>query len=382
MVGVAGTGRLAVVLVVLLWAGGPAIAPKAAQLTKVTRSPAIKAAPSRPPSTTRRLVSVGRITGDISPKSVVASGTGLVFAQNMIYRHSVTVYDSHLSLVATIPDTVRLSDFGFPGHDSLVHGGPVEAAVAPGARKVYVSNYSMYGPGFAHPGDDVCSPSSRFDSSYVYRIDVATFRIDQVIAVGAVPKFLAVSPDGRWLLVSNWCSYNLSVVDTETGREVRRLPLGAYPRGIVVDPSSRIAYVAVMGAGGIAKVSLPDLHVGWIWGVGGGPRHVVMDPAGRRLYVTLNSDNQVAAIDVAAGRVVARVHTGSAPRSMTIAPDGKSLYIVNYTSHTLSKLASADLHVLQTVETCTHPIGVTYDARTNRVWVACYAGVIVVYSDR
>jgi hypothetical protein len=76
-----------VVLVLLLGAGGPSAAPKAAPPTKATRSPAIKAAVSGPPSTMRRLVRAGRITGDISPKSVVASGTGLVFAQNMIYRH-------------------------------------------------------------------------------------------------------------------------------------------------------------------------------------------------------------------------------------------------------------------------------------------------------
>ena len=32
--------------------------------------------------------------GNISPKSVAASGTGFVTAQNMMYRHSVTVYDA------------------------------------------------------------------------------------------------------------------------------------------------------------------------------------------------------------------------------------------------------------------------------------------------
>ncbi len=34
------------------------------------------------------------ITGRISPKSVVASGSGLVTAQNMMYTHTITVYDA------------------------------------------------------------------------------------------------------------------------------------------------------------------------------------------------------------------------------------------------------------------------------------------------
>ena len=39
------------------------------------------------------------ITGPISPKSVVASGRGLVFAQNMMYKHTITVYDPAGNLV-------------------------------------------------------------------------------------------------------------------------------------------------------------------------------------------------------------------------------------------------------------------------------------------
>jgi hypothetical protein len=33
------------------------------------------------------------------------------------------------------------------------------------------------------------------------------------------------------------------------------------------------------------------------------------------------------------------------------------------------------------VRTDTHPIGITYDATTNRVWVACYSGAIMVFDD-
>jgi len=36
---------------------------------------------------------VDRFGGDYSPKSVVATRRGLVFAQNMIYRHKISVFD-------------------------------------------------------------------------------------------------------------------------------------------------------------------------------------------------------------------------------------------------------------------------------------------------
>ena len=334
-----------------------------------------------PPSTTRMLHLDHTITGPISPKSVVASERGLVFAQNMIYRHSVTVYDSNFNLVATIPDSVDLAALGHPEHPGVVQGGPVEAAFAPNGRDAYVSNYSMYGPGFPHPGDDTCSPSEHRDSSYVYRIDVQKLAIDAAIPVGSTPKFLAVTPDNRYLLVSNWCSYDLSVVDPATNQEIKRIPVGAYPRGIAVDPTSTTAYIAVMGSRDIAKLDLATLTLTYIRDVGAAPRHLVMDPAGHYLYATLNGDGQVIKIDLTNDTVVARVTTGQAPRSMTIAPDGRSLYVVNYDSNDVTKLDVTDMHILQKVPTTTHPIGITYDAVTNRVWVACYSGAIMVFDD-
>jgi DNA-binding beta-propeller fold protein YncE len=137
---------------------------------------------------------------------VDASDTGLVFAQNMMYTHAVTVYNSDGSLAKTIPDTVEMSHFGIPGHPGITHGAPVEAAFTPDAKYVYVSNYSMYGSGFGPEGSDDCTPASAKAAgdtdSYVYRIDVKTLAVDQVIRVGLVPKFLAVTPDGKYLLVA------------------------------------------------------------------------------------------------------------------------------------------------------------------------------------
>jgi YVTN family beta-propeller protein len=66
---------------------------------------------------------------------------------------------------------------------------------------------------------------------------------------------------------------------------------------------------------------------------------------------------------------------------MTIAPDGRSLYVVNYESGTVSKIRATDLRVVQTVPTNSHPIGVTYDAGRNRLWVSCYTGSIMVFKD-
>jgi YVTN family beta-propeller protein len=345
-------------------------------------SPSPTITPSEPAvaSDERRLRPQRTITGDISPKSVVASGDGLFFAQNMMYRHTITVYNRAGRLVRTIDDRVDLADFNLDG--GQVQGAPVEAAFSPDSRYAYVSNYSLYGSGYNNQGADSCSPGSGYDESVVYRIDTETLDIDDVIPVGSVPKYLAVSPDGRRLVVSNWCSYSVSVIDTDTGRVLEEIEVGAYPRGVAIDPASRTAYIAVMGSRHIAALDLRSYRVRTMPDVGTAPRHLVLDPSGRFLYVTLNGDGTVAKVRVRTGEVVARTATGGAPRSMVMAPDGRSLYVVNYESASVSKLRARDLELLQTVPTAPSPIGITYDAERHNLWVACYGGSILIFKDR
>jgi len=353
--------------------------------TTTTTSP-FRHVPPGPPSDQRKLSLATTIGGPISPKSVDASDTGLVFAQNMMYRHSMTVYNSAGSLVTTIPDTVDLAKLGVAG-GATVQGAPVEAAFTPDARYVYVSNYSMYGPGQGPEGSDTCTPSSAAAAgdtpSYVYRVDVGTLTVDQVVQVGLVPKYVAVTPDGRYVLVTDWCSWDLRIIDAARGRVVATLPMnGSYPRGIAVSPDSSTAYVAVMGSDDVEKVDLRTLTVAGSFVVGENPRHLVMDPAGAYLYASLNAPGEVVKVDLADDTVVGSVHTGEDCRSLAVSTDGRSLFVVNYSSDTITKLRASDLSVLQTIPTGVHPIGITFDATTGDVWVAVYTGQILVFADR
>ena len=72
------------------------------------------------------------INGSIAPKSVRASNDGIVSAHNMMYKHSVTIYDAKtFELIKTIPDSVSLKDFGFSKNSSIFRGSPVEGSFHP-----------------------------------------------------------------------------------------------------------------------------------------------------------------------------------------------------------------------------------------------------------
>ena len=320
---------------------------------------------------------------NLQPKSIVHSGTGLFFAQNMMYRHNISVFDRQSNLIATIDDKIDLASFGIniPNRSSVVRGSPVEAAFSPDGKYAYVSNYAIYGEGWDPSAVDTCQGKDR-DQSFVYRVDTSTFAIDQVIQVGAVPKYLAVTPDNKYVVVSNFCSLDVSIIDVVTNKEVKRIDVGLHPRGIAITNDSSTAYVTVMGGGIIAAINLNNYSIRTINSAGYTPRHLVLSPDNSVLYITNNKAGQIRAIDPLTDTLIKSVATGTEPRTMVMSDDGLSLYVVNYQSDTMVKVRTSDMQIIQTVKTGHHPVGITYDAQMRRVWVANYTGSLWVFEDK
>jgi DNA-binding beta-propeller fold protein YncE len=124
---------------------------------------------SEPLSQDTRMKLVKTLSGDLAPKSVLSSGSGLISAHNMMYKHTVTIYDSKtMELVSTVKDSVDLKSFGFSKYSGNYRGAPVEGAFSPDGKYLYFTNYAMYGKGFNKEGTDKCSPSSGYDTSFSF----------------------------------------------------------------------------------------------------------------------------------------------------------------------------------------------------------------------
>jgi YVTN family beta-propeller protein len=341
----------------------------------------LTSAVAQEPSASTKMVLLETINGDISPKSVLSSGSGLISAHNMMYRHSVTIYDANSAeLTRTVKDSVRLSDFGFNKYSGNYKGAPVEGAFSPDGKYLYFTNYSMYGKGFTKEGHDTCSPASGYDNSFLSRINLENYTIDAMYQVGSVPKVVKVTPDNKYILVSNWCSYTVSVISVEKEKVIRTIKIGRYPRGIAVSSDSTYAYVAEMGGNRIHKISLADFSVTHL-PIGSNPRAIELSPDGTKLYATLNLSGKVIAWDLEKNKAIKSVTTGKAARSLAISTDGSALFVVNFLSGTVSKVRTLDMKVVQNIKVCNEPIGITYDQPTERTWVACYGGSIKVFEN-
>ena len=336
---------------------------------------------SEPLSQDTRMTLVKTLSGNLAPKSVLSSGTGLISAHNMMYKHTVTFFDSKtMELVSTVKDSVDLKSFGFSKYSGNYRGAPVEGAFSPDGKYLYFTNYAMYGKGFNKEGTDKCSPSSGYDTSFLSRINLSTYTIDAVYPVGSVPKVVQVTPDNKYILVSNWCSYTVSVISVAEQKVVKSIKIGRYPRGIVVTKDSAFAYVAEMGGNRLHRIDLATFEQTYI-PIGSNPRALVLSPDDKVLYATMNLSGQIAAWDLVANKSLGKAKIGQAARSLDISSDGTALFATNYKSGTVSKVRTSDLKVLQTIKVCSEPIGISYDAPTARTWVACYGGSVKVFAN-
>ena len=321
------------------------------------------------------------INGSIAPKSVRSSADGVVSAHNMMYRHSVTVYDAKtFELLHTVSDSVSLKDFGYSKTTGNYKGAPVEGTFSPDGKYLYVSNYAMYGKGFNKEGTDTCSPADKYDNSFVYRINRSNYQIDSVYPVGSVPKVVEVTPDNKYVLAANWCSYTVSVISVEKNKVVKTIKIGRYPRGIAISNDSTKAYVAEMGGNRIHVINLQDFTTSFI-PIGSNPRAIVLSPDNAMMYVTMNLSGRVASWNLVTNTAGKSVKTGNAARSLAISKDGSALYVVNYKSDTMSRVRTSDMKVTQNIKVCDEPIGITYDVPTGNTWVACYKGQIKIFTN-
>lgn len=311
-------------------------------------------AATTPPKVARLKLVQSLGSPQLSPKSVVASPTGKVIAQNMIYTHGVSVFTADGQEVTRISDTVGRKMLGLQGRGK-VQGAPVEAAFSPDGRFAYVSNYYMTGAGFNKKGFDKCSGSVEYDKSYLYKIDMTSNKVVAAAQVGSVPKYVAVTPNNKYALVSNWCSYSISVIDLATFTPVTEIEVGRYPRGLISTKDSSRVYFTVMGAGQIGFIDMATLKP-TIWkSAASTPRHVVLSPDDKILYVSHNLSSIVTSHNAMNGRLLRRVATGTEPRTMEIAPDGSALWVVNYASNTLTVVNTSTMLVQQSIATPPKP---------------------------
>ena len=175
---------------------------------------------------------------------------------------------------------------------------------------------------------------------------------------------LAVTPDGKSVLVANIYNDSVTVVDVASRRVAHEIDLrpgkndpgfsgvpgGEYPFWIVT-PSNDKAYVSSLRDREIVQLRLNKEP--WIVGrikVPGNPNKMKLNRDGSRLYVAADNSDTVSVIDTKSEKVIENISTtapaslthnvaayrGSAPNDVAVSHDGKRLFVTNGGSNSVA----------------------------------------------
>jgi YVTN family beta-propeller protein len=179
------------------------------------------------------------------------------------------------------------------------------------------------------------------------------------------------------LLVVNKGESTLSIVDVGAGREIARVPTGHAPHEVAVSPDGRWAVVTNYGTGPqpgntLSVVDLAALEVTTTIGLGEQtrPHGIAWLPDGRRVVVTTEGNQTLTIVDVAAGVVEAAIPTGArVSHEVAVTPDGSRAFVANIGSGSVTVIDLQERAVIRSIPTGEGAEGVAVHPSGREVWV-------------
>jgi YVTN family beta-propeller protein len=228
-------------------------------------------------------------------------------------------------------------------------------------------------------------------------IDLNTMATAASIDVkGEGPRGLAISDDGKLLVVATRENGSISVIDTATNEVTKQIPVGKNPEFVRVrgnfafvsyEPSAKGGPPPAPGSAAAkeaeaedddaepARIGIIDLKLGKkVREIVGGPETegIEFSKDGKQLVITNEADNTVTVHNMKTGKLLKTIKTheyGDRPRGVKVSPDGKT-YVVTLEYGNKFMVLDKNFKVLRTVDTGTTPYGIAYDRKGEHIYVA------------
>ena len=249
---------------------------------------------------------------------------------------------------------------GVTGQRLEFDGRPVDLALSPDGKKVYVKNMknllvvdartctlaqklnypgsgaSMHGIAVNHESSHVYVTASG-QELYDWQVGsngLVSFSRTISLPSASDPCGLALSANGAKAYVCLSVKNALAEINLHDGAMTRQLSVGIAPWAVALSPDGRTAYVSDWGGRFPLSGDLTATSAG---------TPVVVDPRG------VASSGAVSFVDLTTGLESAQVPTGLHPADLVVSHDGKSLYIANVNSDTVTVIDTKTHSVRETI---------------------------------
>ncbi len=215
----------------------------------------------------------------------------------------------------------------------LVGANPRDLAVSSDGRRVYVADQG---------------------GQSVSVVDAQSESVVATVAVAGSPWGIRVTPDQRTIWVSLTSANAVQPIDLSTLVPGKPIPVGDQPGGLAISPNGALLLVADLRSNDVTPLDLKSKTAGDPIPVGAHPRNIAISPDSTQAYVTNSGANSVTRIDLTTLKAGGDIGVGVAPRGLAFSPDGKWLYVADFASDTVTPIQTAS-------QTAQHPIAVGYN---------------------
>jgi uncharacterized repeat protein (TIGR01451 family) len=190
------------------------------------------------------------------------------------------------------------------------------------------------------------------------------------LGVNALPKGIAVTPDGSKVYVADSGTGTVSVIDTSTNTVLDTIPVGSQPIAVAVSPDGSEVYVANSNSTTVSVINtatnmVATVDVGFF-----GPQSVAFGPGpGGTTLAYVAGGTSVAVINTATDTLVKTIPVSSnfGLRGVAVSPDGSTVYA---TGGAGLSVINATTGAVTTTATGSTPIGVAVTPDGATVYVA------------
>ncbi len=197
------------------------------------------------------------------------------------------------------------------------------------------------------------------------------------VPTGYAPHEVAVSPDGRVAVVTNYGTRDepgntLTVVELDTLEPSATIDLGDQlrPHGITWLPGTDRVAVTTEGSGTLTVVDVPARRVVAVVPTGQRISHQVsVTPDGGRAFVANIGSGSATAIDLGSMEALTSIPTGSGAEGIAVAPGGDEVWVTNRAENTVTVLDAGSLQILGTLPSAEFPIRVVFTPGGDRALV-------------
>jgi YVTN family beta-propeller protein len=207
-------------------------------------------------------------------------------------------------------------------------------------------------------------------------VDLQTKQIRATLPTGDGPHEVAVSPDGKTAVVSNYGSQQagntLTVIDVPGKKVARTIDLGSYSRphgvawmqgnDVAVTVEASKALLVVSASEGKVKHAIATEQVG--------SHMVAISPKHRRAFTANIGSGTTTVVDLSSNKRITDVATGKGAEGIAVAPDGSEVWVTNRASNTVSVVDPATLKITATLEPGEIPIRVKFTPDGTRALIS------------